>query len=367
MFKKMNGPEKKRFWLTFWAYIIVALLLLGYFAGTMLVERWDDRDGYEDYLKDSPELAAKVEQIVAEKDPVEVKVGTYVENLRELNIKSSYYRVEFMVWFNWEGDAELDPAHDFRIYKGLENKRVVLEEVHEGNQHYQLVGVDASISKNFDTQRFPLESHQLRIYVESTSPIHEVVYLADKENSGMNPNLTISGFKLMRNDMDVVSYMYESTHGNPTVPKNEISSEVVTAFEINRANFGLYFKCFIALFGTVTWVLIALFICTYHHVDPLSMIPAALFGTVGNIMIGASLVPDALEMGLLEYVNFWGIITILGGAIAIININRVRKKTKDEDNQLFAKFYGRMLFYVLLFVAVSGQVILPLSAYIWRG
>ena len=109
-------------------------------------------------------------------------------------------------------------------------------------------------------------------------------------------------------------------------------------------------------------MLITLFICTYHRVDPLSMIPAALFGTVTNIMVGANLLPDALQLGLLEFVNIFGIVTILAVAMTIININRIRNKYEDRD---FASFYGRVMFYTILVLVVAGNIILPMSAYMF--
>ena len=141
---------------------------------------------------------------------------------------------------------------------------------------------------------------------------------------------------------------------------DEITSEFMTQFEINRSGLGLYAKCFIALFGTSLWVFITMFLCTYHRVDPLSMIPAALFGTVSNIMVGANLLPDALEIGLLEYVNAWGIFTIIAGALTIININRIRNK--HGDNQ-FAALFGRVMSFTLMFIVILGHILMPLSAY----
>lgn len=101
--------------------------------------------------------------------------------------------------------------------------------------------------------------------------------------------------------------------------------------------------------------------------DPLGMVPAALFGTVTNIMVGTNLVPDALEVGLLEYVTIWGIMTILGNAISIININHVRNRKNDDEvgSKEFAKVYGRILFYLMLIAAISGQIILPVCAYMF--
>lgn len=357
-YRDLTKAHRKRFWLTFCIYIGVGAILLGSFSSILHAERQRAHADWYNYLQDTPEQAALAQERGA--NATQVTVGTYVENLREINIKGSYFRVEFMVWFDWEGDEALDPAHNFRVYKGLENKHVLLNEVHESNKHYQLVGMDVSVSKKFETKRFPLESHQMRFYIESTHPIEEVVFVPDHDNSGINRNITLSGYDFLRNAIGQTSFLYDSTHGDPTQAQNEMTSEIVTAIEINRSNFGMYYRCFIALLGTLTWALIVLYICTYHHVDPLGMIPAALFGTVTNVMIGANLLPDALEMGLLEFVNLWGVACILGAALAIININSVRK----HDQSGFAHYYGKMLFFTVLALTIIGQITLPLVTYI---
>lgn len=357
--RDMNQAQRKKLYTNFWAYVIVGMLVLGYFCTRLAFDRDHAKDNWDDYLADP---APRAELVAKESEnATQVTVGTYVDNLREINMKSSYFRVEFSLWFNWTGPADLNPAGNFRIYKGLEHERTLIREVHDGDTHYQLVGVDVSVSKEFVTKRFPLESHQLRFYVESLLPIQEIVFVSDYENSGLNRNLHIAGYDYERYDMGVVSYMYDTTHGDPTLQEKMITSELVTALEINRSSWGLYFKCFIALLGTITWVLISLYINTYHHVDPLGMIPGALFGTVSNILVGANLLPDALEMGLIEYVNLWGVLTIIGVSVAIININRIRKKHQDNE---FAHLYGTVLFYTILAFGVSGQVIMPLIAYI---
>ncbi len=292
-----------------------------------------------------------------------VTAGTYVENLKEIALKTSNYRLEFMVWFRWEGRPDLDMANNFRIYKGTINKKEIVKDYHEGSTNYQLVRVDATVSKNFWTKRFPLESHQLRFYIEPNYTASDVVFVADTENSGINESISISGYYLRRYGVASYAVEYQNTRNDPEVEKDVVTSELVTAFEINRNSFGLYFKCFIALVGTTTWVLITLFLCTYHRVDPIGMVPAALFGTVANIMVGANLLPDALDLGLLEFVNFWGIFTIIAVMISIININRIRSKYEDKE---FASLFGKIMFYTILILTVVGHSALPIAAFMAR-
>ena len=359
-YRELDRAKKNKILRMVAVYLIVGLSIMLY-CGTMLYQnRAGALGNWEGHLSDTPEVMAIA--IERQKDATPVTVGTYVENLREVNLKDSFYRVEFQVWFLWDGNEDIDPANNFRVYKGLVNNKEIIKETHENGKNYQLVSMDVSVSKNFELMRFPLDSHQMRYYVESTHPIEKVVFVPDYENSGINRNLTITGYEFLRHDIGSTSYLYDSTHGDPEIENQEMNSEIVTAFEISRSGFGLYLKCFIALVGTLTWTLIALFICTYHRVDPLGMMPGALFGTVGNIMIGASLLPDALGMGLLEYVNMWGVLAILGTTVAIININRIRNKQEDKE---YAHYYGKVVFGLILGFTIAGNILFPALAYMY--
>ncbi|MDD2414423.1 MAG: hypothetical protein PHI94_04560, partial [Eubacteriaceae bacterium] len=174
--------------------------------------------------------------------------------------------------------------------------------------------------------------------------------------------LSISGYNIIKYGTLVRSQQYDSKNGDPTLNQPVTTSEYLTAIMINRSSWGTYIKCFIALVGTITWVMITLFICTYHRVDPLTMIPAALFGTVTNLMVGANLLPDAMEVGLLEYVNFFGIAIILIGATGVINVNRIRNK---YESRAFSSYYGSVYLVTLLTFTIIGNILLPVCAYVW--
>lgn len=349
--------------LIFWVLILLipGSLILSYTTWTL----YSDKAAEEDYWQNAMAGQVKDEQYVEKisKNATHVKTGSYVESIKQIDMKNSSFRVVSRVWFKWYGDDELDMANNFGVYNGNINSITVLaDKVEDDGMHYQLCALDVSVFKNFWTKRFPLESHQLRFYIEPNHTINRVILEVDGKNCSVNPSLSSAGYELKRFDNAIYTNEYTTTYGEPGVKKAAVTSEFMTQVEINRDSFGLYLKCFIALFGTSLWVFITLFICTFHQVDPLSMIPAALFGTVSNIMVGANLLPDALETGLLEYVNIWGVMTILAGAFVIININRVRNKYKDNR---FAALYGRIVTFILLFIVVMGHILMPVAAYIW--
>lgn len=320
-----------------------------------------DTQKYNDIFTPSKEAVDQIE--TRSVNATEVQVGTYLENFRELSIKTNSYRVVFLTWFKWTGNPELDMSEIFRIFKGVVNKIDMMKDTTAPDgTRYQLMKCDVTVNKTFQTKRFPLESHSLGIYLESTYPIEEVVFKADMENSSYNEGMSLSGYNLTKVGHSTAAYQYPTTNGDPELKDPLMTSEFVTAVELNRSSWGVYIKCIIALMGTCTWVLLVLFLNTWHHIDPLSMIPAALFGSVTNIMVAANLLPDALDAGLVEFANIWGVFTIMASALCVININRIRSKYEDKE---FARVFGQIMFFTLLVLTVIGHVALPLSARIF--
>ena len=357
--RELEKWQKKKLFLTVGRLALVFTTYITVTAVSLFKDRSAEEGYWTSSLQTPGDVMERVDALSA--GATDVLVGTYVENLKDVSLKNSSYQVVFQAWFRWEGDPELDMAGNFRVYKGTVSGKEIIRDYHEGNVNYQLVRATATVSKNFWTRRFPLESHQLRFYLESDYPVEKVRFVPDKENSGINASLSVNGFNLVRHEVNDYYARYDNGHSDPEFTE-VITPELVTAIEINRTSFGLYAKCFIALIGTIGWIMITLYINTYHHVDPLGMIPAALFGTVSNIMVGANLLPDALEMGLLEYVNIMGIMIILSGALSIINVNRIRNKYSDRG---FAQLFGRTMFGTILLFTLAGNLILPLVSYLF--
>ncbi|MCH4184463.1 MAG: hypothetical protein LKF61_03160 [Eggerthellaceae bacterium] len=303
------------------------------------------------------------DEVAADNDAVHVSVGTYLETIKNISIKNSTFEESMLVWFRWDGSPDLDMANHFQVYKGAINKKEILSQSTVGDTHYQLVRIDTTVNKVFYTSRFPLDSHQLRTYIESNYDATQVAFDGDIDNSGINDGAMISGYDITNHQCDITAHQYKTTESDPTLSEPPTDYEYMTAATLERSGIGTYFKCFIAMYGTTLWVLIMLYIASHHRVDPLGMIPGALFGTVSNIMVGAALLPDALDMGLLEFVNIWGILTIVVVAIYIIQINNIRSEYGRND-EAGARFFGRGMFYLATGFALIGNIALPLSAII---
>lgn len=343
-------------------------ILGGAFLVVTCVQLYNDKQSidtrWEGYLQSDPAAEAKAHEIATDYGATQVTCGTYLENFKELDIKNSSFRSVWLVWFSWEGNDDIDFSDNgFIYYNGNINELTTIkDEVTEDGVHYQQFRVDVTISQAFHTPRFPLENHLLRLYIEPTYDIQEVILVMSDDQDSVNRNINVYGYQIERLASIIKYISYDDNHDDPAIEEGSVTviSEFMDEIEVNRMGWGLYVKCFIAIWGTTLWVLIMLFVATRHRVDVFSMIPATLFGAVGNIMIGANLLPEALNLGLLEYGNIWGIFIVLAGTVAITILNRERSHWHDNE---FADSYGRFMFITILILAVVGNIALPLVSY----
>lgn len=361
----MEKWQKNRLFGSLTAILLIFGVFLVITCNILYQDKAAEDDYWNTYMTEDPALVQKVQEFST--GATQIQVASYLEQIRSIDIKGSQFEVVLVVAFRWDGAYKFDAEDNntVRFYKGSVKSTQVVEESHENGVNYQQVRYNVVISKQFDTVRFPLGSHQLRVYLEPSANVNEVVLVPDAEASYTNPNLGISGYEMTRFGVAQSIVEYRDSLMNPEydgyADGSVYKTELMTQFEVNRDGFGLYLKCFIALYGTAAWILLCLYICTFRRVDPLGMIGAAFFGAVSNIMVGASLVPDALDMGLLEFGNLFGVGIIIAGASVVIGINAIRKEKSHEG---FAKFYGRIMLAVFVVVIIVGNVALPLSAYL---
>lgn len=350
--------------------IAAIVLIFGVFLSVTCYQLYADKVDEDYYWEERLQVDSDDVLKVAEysKNATVVDTAVYLEQVRSVDIKNSQFEVVLTVGYRWEGhneDIDFTDSDMVRFYKGTIKNMHVVDEFHEGNIHYNQVRYDLVINKQYWTPRFPLESHQMRIYIEPKEGVNEVVLIPNEEESYTNPSLGITGFEMTRFAVGQDIIGYEGNLLNPEFDNYDDSTqyktEVMTQFEINREGIGLYIKCFIAMYGTTAWILLCLYICTFRRVDPLGMIGAAFFGSVSNIMVGANLVPDALQMGLLEYGNLFGVGIIIAGTSVVISINAIRK---ERGNEKFAQYYGRIMLIIFMTLVIIGNFALPMTAWL---
>lgn len=318
---------------------------------------------YNEKVEITPDQLALLD---VHEDAIDVTVGMYVESITDVSVKDNNWKAKFQLWFRWEGDTlapEEYPGQTFLVGNGTIGSKQLMEEYHQDGVHYQLYRITATMEKYFDTTRYPLDSHQLKIFIEDDRDISEVRYVADHDNSGHSPYLTIAGFDILGYDSGLYLNEYASNMGSPELEAQGYEGKKTFEFEfvtrVNRGGYGLFLKAFLSLLSILLWVCIGLYNCAYNQTDAMGAINTGIFGVVSSMIVGMNLLSDARGSGLIEYINFFALAMILLITIYVIRINRFRARQEPEA---FTNCYAKALFWSATLLSIGSIVSLVLCS-----
>ncbi len=89
----------------------------------------------------------------------------------------------------YTGSDTLDMTDNFHVYNGTMNKLDIMEDTIIDGWHYQRCRIDVMVNNDFWTVRFPLESYQLRFYIEPNVPANTIMLVEDSGTSSYNANM----------------------------------------------------------------------------------------------------------------------------------------------------------------------------------
>ncbi|MEF9894882.1 MAG: hypothetical protein RR296_01200 [Clostridia bacterium] len=316
---------------------------------------------------------AKMAELTIVEGSVPVKTGMYMESITNVSVSNNSWQNTFLLWFRWN-DADdpmgylKDPAdypgNRFIIGNGSfspASKTLMIDRhgVEDGlpaGEHYQQYRISSTVEKYFDTTRYPLDSHQLKIFIEDERDMSRVRLIPDDEFSGVSPYLTVAGFDVINTTCGSYLNEYSSKMNDPVFEnvafetEGKKTMEFVFVTRVARSGYGLFLKAFLSLFGMLLWVCIGLYNNAYNRVDAMGAMNTGIFGAVSSMIVGMNLLSDARGSGLIEYVNFFALAMILITTVYVISINRARARKEDVT---YTDCYAQMLFWVVVILTVA--------------
>ena len=358
-------PAGRRF-VALWAGLLISVFLV---AGVVLASgqrrhklaATEQQAAQLDPQAVEPGLTAADSAIPAGARPVEVTTGIYVERIIAVSIKDFEWKVEFYIWFRWEGD-QVRLEDGFEVVDGAIESVKREREHTDGQLHYELYRVVAQITKFFDVARFPRDDHLLTINIETPEYRRgELLFRADSENSAVSSRVRVPGYVIDGMVAVEKPHAYKTGRGDPRIPKGTKTthSQFRCGVKIRRPDAGLYVKMFQALFVACGIALLALFIKP-TDVDPrFGLGVGALFAGVANSYITSSLVPDTGVMTLADLVNGVGIAIIL---MSIVESTISLYLYDRRGSEALSRLFDRVSFWILASGAAALNAALFLAA-----
>ena len=248
----------------------------------------------------------------------QVATGVYVTKIEGLNFRENKYSLDFYLWFRWKAEGPLvdyKPLETFEIVNGrIENKTSVFEKK-IGDMNYASVRVSTTMSEPWELARFPFDSHTMTVRIEDSNyTAKDLVFVADKSNSGLGDEIDMAGWTPSNFVTDVQHKVYRTNYGDTSLPTNASSeySRFMFSVDIARASQGSAVK----LLSTVllaTAVAFVAFLVKPSDLDArFGMGIGSLFAVTASAFISASLVPDSGEMTLADKMHMVALAFIFG-------------------------------------------------------
>lgn len=275
-----------------------------------------------------------------------VTTGIYIDRIKSLSVKDNIWSVDFYIWFNWTGED--NPGEYFQVVDGSIDKKELVRNITEGNQSYSLYQISATVTKNFDILRFPVDEQFLTIDIQDKQLGREdILYVPDTQNSGIAPSVKVPGYDI--DGMTIVEKPYEfnTTLGDPS--NSTTFSQLRTGIMLSRPDLSFFFKSLIGIFIAVFAALAALLIRADYPPPRFGIIGGALFVGIGNMILVSSLVPNGVY-------TVADMITSLGmGIIALALLESAISLRYHHNKQ--AKLARKLDRYSLAILAIGFVVI----------
>lgn len=278
-------------------------------------------------------------------------VGIYLNNIPSVSIKEKKFQVDFNIWFRWTDDR-LNPIESFKIFNGTIDAKDGLVKKKIGNVNYAMQRVQATIYRNFDVARYPLDNHVLKIQIENSGGDEvSVAYLPDKANTQVSPKITVPGWAVGAFDSYASKTVYQTNYGDPSLSASTEAKipRYTFSVELKRVGYGFFFKYFSVLFLAAAVTFIAFWLSPDQIDTRYWLITTGFFLAVITGSSLATTLPETESLGLGDKLyNLTMVFTLISAAV-MIHHSKIHAINSDRANTLSRQWgWGLPLAYSLL-------------------
>lgn len=261
-----------------------------------------------------------------------------------------------------------------------------LEEIeyfdNNGNSHilcYQKVKFEAKFEKAFDSYRYPLDSIQLKMYIQPTMDATYLRYYPDRDKTSNGENISgfssyfaiTNGYRLIKEKDGISNFnqkinYYQDVNNDPAVGEYEhtYKTQLEIIVRANRQGISLFLQAFVNLFSVIIWIGIAFYNQSYNGEDSIGMLGTGLFGAISSVLVGISMVSDAGLFSLITMLNIFTLAVIMIMAYHSISARRAIVK-QDKIAIAYNGVKLRITFFILMLCTIVMFIGLPFISYLF--
>lgn len=293
-----------------------------------------------------------------------VETGIFAMNLYDLDASSNTYYLDFYMWFKWKGD--IDPIANLEYTNGVDDWGVTSTPAYETPEKlpdgrlYQTLRVEGRFVQPFALSRYPLDQQDLKVFIEnSVYTADQLVYVADREQSGYSENLTIPGWKIQGFDLLNLVRQYTTNFGDVRMGETAQYSSMQYSLTVTRPVSFFVWKLLLPLVIVVaaSWGSLLL---KPDNIDSRIIIPVTALLTIVFLQQSySSGLPDVGYLVLLDKIYAIAYVLIIASILeAILTADWLKPDKPESMARIIQVDRTILLVQVLALVAGVGLVIL---------
>lgn len=286
----------------------------------------------------------------ADKDPDEVVVGAYVNDVQEIDLHTDSYRMDLYVWFRWK-NPEIDPSHTSEFMNSFSPSEHVRTFIYDKPQKmpdgslYNVIREQGQFSAKFPLQQYPFDRQELVVAMENTvHPVDELVYVPDIRTPiplTLSKRIQLPGYTIARPEMRVENFPYPTNFGDISNPALLGYSRAVFAIPISRPVLSTCIKIFMPVLLVMLCTSLVFFVHPAYIEGRLGVVITALLTLVALQLTSSSALPDVEYLLMTDKVYLLSYIFIIATMLQVVRLsNRVQAQKFDEvktaDNDALA-------------------------------
>jgi len=150
-----------------------------------------------------------------------VTVGAYWTSITGIDFQADTCYLTVYVWLTWRGDTDPTLALEFaNAVEGRQLKKTMAfpePKLMPDGSKYQEMRVSGLFFQAYDLRMYPLDRQHITLYLEDGGrTLDEVVFIADREQSGINATVDIPGWNIEGLWSQSLAHDYGTTFGDRT-------------------------------------------------------------------------------------------------------------------------------------------------------
>jgi hypothetical protein len=296
--------------------------------------------------------------------PEQASMGIYLAGVHGLDFATGRYSADFWLWSTVSSDR-FSPVDTAYIVNEADKAPEPTQTIRSADKRWDQKRVRADLWADWNVERFPFDRQVLTIAVEeSLTPADELVYVADRANSGIDPAMTIPGWHIVGWDIASEEHQDATNFGNPAKQGGDRSARLVFRLTIQRDGLPLFADLTLGAF--VAFAIMALSFRLQPMVPPIFgarmvIIVASLFTAIASMRLNSSSFAFTFGAALPVRIH---LVTLAAGCVAALGGVVARHYVQKDDEAAALRFDRRALpLFVAAYVIIVGWMILDAILY----